>query len=177
MCWSPHREHRRAESGDVANVVLAVQCRDPKRSVLHHAPTGSKTGSDQPSCNLFLLLSSYSVERSFVQYLSLRFISRTHALSSLNFLWGPLGANCWLTIYMSSWSGPHPPSRRSRSRSPGRGYGRSYPDQPGYPSDPYRMEYDSYGRDRSYGDWERDRPGYDYGRRGRSRSPYDEGKY
>ncbi|KAG5639154.1 hypothetical protein H0H81_006413 [Sphagnurus paluster] len=60
---------------------------------------------------------------------------------------------------MSSWSYP----TRSRSRSPTRARA-GYPDQP---QDPYRPDYDAYDRDRGWG-YER---GYDYGRRGRSRSP------
>ena len=72
---------------------------------------------------------------------------------------------------MSSWSAPVYP-RRSRSRSPYRGYaGRPpYPDP--YGGDPYRPEWDAYDRDRWAG-YERERGPYDYGRRGRSRSPDD----
>ncbi|TFK74358.1 hypothetical protein BDN72DRAFT_789083 [Pluteus cervinus] len=71
-----------------------------------------------------------------------------------------------------SWSGSYPPtSRRSRSRSPSRPYpARPYPDVP-YPQDTYRPEWDGYDRDRSWASYERDRAAYDYGRRGRSRSP------
>ena len=72
---------------------------------------------------------------------------------------------------MSSWSAPVYP-RRSRSRSPYRSYaGRPpYPDP--YGGDPYRPEWDAYDRDRWAG-YERERGPYDYGRRGRSRSPDD----
>jgi hypothetical protein len=72
---------------------------------------------------------------------------------------------------MSSWSAPVYP-RRSRSRSPYRGYpGRPpYPDP--YGGDPYRSEWDAYDRDRWSG-YERERGPYDYARRGRSRSPED----
>ena len=75
------------------------------------------------------------------------------------------------TVTMSSWSAPVYP-RRSRSRSPYRGYaGRPpYPDP--YGGDPYRPEWDAYDRDRWAG-YERERGPYDYGRRGRSRSPDD----
>lgn len=75
------------------------------------------------------------------------------------------------TVAMSSWSAPVYP-RRSRSRSPYRGYaGRPpYPDP--YGGDPYRPEWDAYDRDRWAG-YERERGPYDYGRRGRSRSPDD----
>ncbi|KAF4602127.1 ssk1 response regulator receiver [Pleurotus pulmonarius] len=72
-----------------------------------------------------------------------------------------------------SWTGSYPPPpRRSRSRSPSRG---SYPPRssygdPHYPPDQYRADWDTYDRDR-WAYYERDRPGYDYGRRGRSRSP------
>jgi hypothetical protein len=69
-----------------------------------------------------------------------------------------------------SWSSTYPPPpRRSRSRSPRGGY----PLRPLYPdsySDPYR-DWDSYDRDRGWTGYERDRVPYDYGRRGRSRSP------
>ena len=77
--------------------------------------------------------------------------------------------NC--TGVMSSWSAPVYP-RRSRSRSPYRSYaGRPpYPDP--YGGDPYRQEWDAYDRDRWTG-YERERGPYDYGRRGRSRSPDD----
>ncbi|KAI0771991.1 hypothetical protein BD413DRAFT_604124 [Trametes elegans] len=77
---------------------------------------------------------------------------------------------------MSSWSSaypPPPPRGRSRSRSPYRGGyppRASYPDA-AYPQDPYRADWDTYDR------WafERDRAtAYDYGRRGRSRSPAGE---
>ncbi|KAL0949782.1 hypothetical protein HGRIS_009821 [Hohenbuehelia grisea] len=65
-----------------------------------------------------------------------------------------------------------PPPRRSRSRSPGRGSYSSGPPFPesGYPRDPYRAEWEAYDRDR-FANYERERSGYDYGRRGRSRSP------
>ena len=72
---------------------------------------------------------------------------------------------------MSSWSAPVYP-RRSRSRSPYRG---GYPGRPPYPDpygDPYRQEWDAYDRERWAG-YERERGPYDYGRRGRSRSPDD----
>src|SRR6266498_1220710 len=71
---------------------------------------------------------------------------------------------------MSSWSSYPPPPRRSRSRSPSRGgySGRPYPDS--YPEGYRDWEYD-----RERWGYERDRM-YDYGRRGRSRSPpTDEG--
>lgn len=80
---------------------------------------------------------------------------------------------------MSSWSSSHPPPpppRSERSRSPSRGaYSRpAYADQP-YP-DAYRADWDAYNRERAWAEWERERAAYDYGRRGRSRSPpYDEG--
>ncbi|KAI0002946.1 hypothetical protein BJV74DRAFT_876354 [Russula compacta] len=65
------------------------------------------------------------------------------------------------------------PSRRSRSRSPHRG---SYSSRPSYQDhhgpDPYRSDWDSWDRERAYA-MERDRAMYDYGRRGRSRSPDD----
>ncbi|KAI5122188.1 hypothetical protein M0805_007085 [Coniferiporia weirii] len=73
---------------------------------------------------------------------------------------------------MSSWSASHPPPpHNERSRSPSRGaYGRpAYPDAP-YAPDQYR-DWDAYNRERAWADWERDRAVYDYGRRGRSRSP------
>ncbi|KAI0091876.1 hypothetical protein BDY19DRAFT_927237 [Irpex rosettiformis] len=76
---------------------------------------------------------------------------------------------------MSSWSGSgYPPPRgRSRSRSPYRpGYG---PQRGGeaayYPPDSYRGDWDPYERDRAWQNYERDRATYDFGRRGRSRSP------
>ncbi|EPT02795.1 hypothetical protein FOMPIDRAFT_1022699 [Fomitopsis schrenkii] len=77
---------------------------------------------------------------------------------------------------MSSWSGssyPPPPRARSRSRSPYRG---SYPARPGYPEpgysqDPYRADWEAYDRERAWASYERDRAAYEYGRRGRSRSP------
>ncbi|KAI0663173.1 hypothetical protein C8Q70DRAFT_908268 [Cubamyces menziesii] len=76
---------------------------------------------------------------------------------------------------MSSWSSaypPPPPRGRSRSRSPYRGgYPRSsYPDAQ-YPADPYRADWEAYDRDRAWASYERERAAYDYGRRGRSRSP------
>ena len=83
---------------------------------------------------------------------------------------------------MSSWSGssyPPPPRARSRSRSPYRG---SYParpgyPEPGYPQDPYRADWEAYDRERAWASYERDRAAYEYGRRGRSRSPpADEGE-
>ncbi|TFK43085.1 hypothetical protein BDQ12DRAFT_674366 [Crucibulum laeve] len=72
-----------------------------------------------------------------------------------------------------SWTGPYPPPpRRSRSRSPSRG---PYPPRPPYPEgaypEPYRGDWDAYDRDRAWASYDRDRGGYDYGRRGRSRSP------
>ncbi|KAF8629598.1 hypothetical protein AX15_003344 [Amanita polypyramis BW_CC] len=71
-----------------------------------------------------------------------------------------------------SWSSSSYPPRRSRSRSP-RG---SYPPRPPYPDstysgDPYRADWDAYDRDRAWPGYDRDRAAYDYGRRGRSRSP------
>ena len=71
---------------------------------------------------------------------------------------------------MSSWSSTHgAPARSERSRSPPRGaYGR--PPYPDPYTDSHRDHWDSYNRDRAWADYERDR-GYDYGRRGRSRSP------
>ncbi|KAG6900119.1 hypothetical protein C0993_002654 [Termitomyces sp. T159_Od127] len=59
-----------------------------------------------------------------------------------------------------SWTYP----ARSRSRSP-----RSRPPYGEPMQDMYRGEYDTYDRDRAWAGY--DRPGYDYGRRGRSRSP------
>ncbi|TCD62735.1 hypothetical protein EIP91_006460 [Steccherinum ochraceum] len=79
---------------------------------------------------------------------------------------------------MSSWSGSgYPPRGRSRSRSPsyrGSGFSSSRPphSDAAYPQDPYRNDYDGYeNRDRGWSAYERERTGYDYGRRGRSRSP------
>ncbi|KAG6336336.1 hypothetical protein ID866_2761 [Astraeus odoratus] len=76
---------------------------------------------------------------------------------------------------MSSWSAPAypPPPRRSRSRSPLRG---GYGLRPPYPDPAYYQEHrggpwDTYERDRTWPEFERDRAAYDYGRRGRSRSP------
>ncbi|KAF8632018.1 hypothetical protein AX17_004961 [Amanita inopinata Kibby_2008] len=72
-----------------------------------------------------------------------------------------------------SWSSSsYPPPRRSRSRSPRS----SYPPRPPYPDsaysgDSYRADWDAYDRDRAWASYERDRAAYDYGRRGRSRSP------
>ncbi|KAG6816871.1 hypothetical protein H0H87_002192 [Tephrocybe sp. NHM501043] len=57
-------------------------------------------------------------------------------------------------------------SARSHSRSP-----RSRPPYAEPIQDIYRGEYDSYDRDRSWGAGGYDRAGYDYPRRGRSRSP------
>ncbi|EGO01534.1 hypothetical protein SERLA73DRAFT_176851 [Serpula lacrymans var. lacrymans S7.3] len=76
---------------------------------------------------------------------------------------------------MSSWSTTAfpPPTRHSRSRSPTRGGHPPrppYPD-PAYPQDPYRGGWDPYDRERAWADHERDRATYEYGRRGRSRSP------
>jgi len=75
---------------------------------------------------------------------------------------------------MTSWSATAypPPPRRSRSRSPSRGayLPRAHMD-PVYGQDPYRADWDTYDRDRQWPGYERDRPVYDYGRRGRSRSP------
>lgn len=84
---------------------------------------------------------------------------------------------------MSSWSAsayPPPPRGRSRSRSPyragyppPRGGDSSYP-----PPESYRSDWDAYERDRAWAHYERERAGYDYGRRGRSRSPPpDEGEH
>lgn len=103
--------------------------------------------------------------------------------SSLPPLFSVLSFSTRLTssLEMSSWSGSHPPPpRRSRSRSPSRGaYGRApYPDGFGYAQDAYRPDWDPYNRERAWVDWERDRVGYDYSRRGRSRSPpFDDCKY
>ncbi|KAI0693827.1 hypothetical protein BC835DRAFT_1352352 [Cytidiella melzeri] len=76
---------------------------------------------------------------------------------------------------MSSWSGSgYPPPRgRSRSRSPYRaGYAPSRGGEPGYPPpDSYRGDWDPHERDRAWQHYERDRAAYDFGRRGRSRSP------
>lgn len=81
---------------------------------------------------------------------------------------------------MSSWSGSgYPPPRgRSRSRSPYRGnYPPTRPEQGYPPSEPYRGDYDGYDRER-WAAYERERAGYDYARRGRSRSPPpEEGEY
>ncbi|RDX53607.1 hypothetical protein OH76DRAFT_1398727 [Lentinus brumalis] len=80
---------------------------------------------------------------------------------------------------MSSWNSAYPappppaPRGRSRSRSPYRGSvppRSSYPEG-GYPQDPYRADWDAYDRDRAWANYERERAAYDYGRRGRSRSP------
>lgn len=62
-----------------------------------------------------------------------------------------------------------PPPRRSRSRSPARVYPPR--EEPGYPppAGDYRAEWEAYNRGR-WDDYQR----YDYGRRGRSRSPVDE---
>ena len=69
-----------------------------------------------------------------------------------------------------SWSSTYPPPpRRSRSRSPRGGYSSRPPYPDSYP-DQYR-DWDSYDRDRGWTGYERDRVPYDYGRRGRSRSP------
>lgn len=75
------------------------------------------------------------------------------------------------TVAMSSWSAPVYP-RRSRSRSPYRGYAGRPPHPDPYSGDPYRPEWDAYDRDRWAG-YERERGPHDYGRRGRSRSPDD----
>lgn len=79
----------------------------------------------------------------------------------------------------SSWAPPAHPTRRSRSRSPG--YRGGYAHRPPYPEqgygDPYRPDWDVYDRERAWANYERDRAAYDYGRRGRSRSPgVDEGE-
>jgi len=66
-----------------------------------------------------------------------------------------------------SWAATYPP--RSRSRSPRARI--PYPDSAGYPQDPYRTDWDAYDRDRAWASYERDRAAYEYGRRGRSRSP------
>jgi hypothetical protein len=66
-----------------------------------------------------------------------------------------------------SWATTYPP--RSRSRSPRARL--PYPDTTGYPQDPYRPDWDAYDRDRAWATYERDRAAYEYGRRGRSRSP------
>ncbi|EIN10253.1 hypothetical protein PUNSTDRAFT_84168 [Punctularia strigosozonata HHB-11173 SS5] len=75
---------------------------------------------------------------------------------------------------MSTWNAsggapPYPPPpRRSRSRSPS-----SYRGGAGYPPPygDYRADWDAYERDRAWASYERERAAYDYGRRGRSRSP------
>ncbi|KAH9045722.1 hypothetical protein EDB85DRAFT_1908092 [Lactarius pseudohatsudake] len=65
------------------------------------------------------------------------------------------------------------PSRRSRSRSPHRApYSARPPYLDHHGPDPYRGDWDSWDRERTYA-MERDRAMYDYGRRGRSRSPDD----
>lgn len=69
---------------------------------------------------------------------------------------------------MATWVAPYPPRPRSRSRSPYRA------PAPGYD---YRADWDAYERDRAWASYERERAVYDYGRRGRSRSPsVDEGE-
>ncbi|KAF9526311.1 hypothetical protein CPB83DRAFT_858152 [Crepidotus variabilis] len=69
---------------------------------------------------------------------------------------------------MSSWSSYPPPSRRSRSRTPPRG---GYPAGRPY-NEPYGEGYRDYEYERDRWAYERDRDRiYDYGRRGRSRSP------
>lgn len=79
---------------------------------------------------------------------------------------------------MSTWADSHsPPPRGERDRSPSRGvYGRSaLPDQ-SYPPDQSR-DWDTYGRDRNWAEWDRERLSYE-ARRGRSRSPtYDDGEW
>lgn len=64
-----------------------------------------------------------------------------------------------------SWSASYPPRSRSRSPRPRP----PYPD-PSYPQEPHRADWDAYDRDR-WANYERERAAYDYGRRGRSRSP------
>ena len=66
---------------------------------------------------------------------------------------------------MSIWpaGGVYPPPPRSRSRSP---YAQRAPYPDAAYNDPYRNDWETYERERGYGDR------YDYaGRRGRSRSP------
>ncbi|KAF8164885.1 hypothetical protein B0H34DRAFT_687006 [Crassisporium funariophilum] len=73
-----------------------------------------------------------------------------------------------------SWPSSYPPPpRRSRSRSPPprAGYPSGRPVYPDVYPEPYRAEWDAYDRDRNYPGYERERPPYDYPRRGRSRSP------
>jgi hypothetical protein len=81
---------------------------------------------------------------------------------------------------MSSWSASaYPGSRRSRSRSPYRGsYGSRppYPDS-SFPPEPYRTDWDAYDRDRAWANYDRERALYDHARRGRSRSPGDDGGF
>ncbi|KAK7695549.1 hypothetical protein QCA50_000185 [Cerrena zonata] len=79
---------------------------------------------------------------------------------------------------MSSWSGsayPPPPRGRSRSRSPYRGSGSSYPPPRSYPESGYPpqdvRDWEAYDRDRAWANYERERAAYEYSRRGRSRSP------
>ncbi|KAH7888102.1 hypothetical protein F5I97DRAFT_1865687 [Phlebopus sp. FC_14] len=74
---------------------------------------------------------------------------------------------------MSSWSASaYPPSRRSRSRSPGRGdYGARPPHPDSAYGQDYRAGWDNYDRERMWVDYERERVAYEYSRRGRSRSP------
>ena len=83
---------------------------------------------------------------------------------------------------MSSWGSTYPPPPpaprgRSRSRSPHRGGPypprSSYPD-PAFPQEPYRADWEAYDRDRAWGNYERERGGYEYRRRSRS-PPMDEG--
>ncbi|KAF9464270.1 hypothetical protein BDZ94DRAFT_1256727 [Collybia nuda] len=65
-----------------------------------------------------------------------------------------------------SWPASYPPRSRSRSPRPRP----PYPDVPYAQEQPYRADWDAYDRDRAWA-YERDRAGYEYPRRGRSRSP------
>jgi len=117
-------------------------------------------------CALSSLSLRYVFSSSYVTWIRPSSVNDSPSSSNLD---PPIHLN--YTVAMSSWSAPVYP-RRSRSRSPYRGYaGRPpYPDP--YGGDPYRPEWDAYDRDRWAG-YERERGPYDYGRRGRSRSPDD----
>lgn len=65
-----------------------------------------------------------------------------------------------------SWAPSYPPRSRSRSPRPRP----PYPDATYVQEPPYRADWDAYDRDRAW-THERERAGYDYTRRGRSRSP------
>ena len=96
-------------------------------------------------------------------------VSHLHSSSFLI----PIPVTLFSLLKMSWAASAYLPSRRSRSRSPHRG---SYSSRPSYPDlpgpDPYRSDWDPWDRERAYA-MERDRTMYDYGRRGRSRSPDD----